>query len=397
MVATPIDNPQIVPRIKVIDAAITALPLANQIDLIIQWARQRSSRSVFAANVHMLMEAQSDRQFQRILNRADLVSPDGMPLVWVMRNRGSEGQKRIAGYDLYIDTCKAAEQARQKVFFLGSTDDTLEIISDRLKVDFPNLEVAGMESPPFRPLTPEEDQALVDRINGSGASIIFVALGCPKQEKWIAAHRGRIQGVMMGIGAVFAFYACTSPRAPKVMQDLGLEWLHRLMQEPTRLWHRYASTIPGFLWSASKQILSHRPPEDYELVNLSAVASPRVPVGTLLAEAGFLTEWEIQEVLQQQQRNPQQRFGDILVQQGKLSAQTIDFLVEDLPFLKNVYPRRPLGHYFKSAGLLDDSQIDFLLKKQRQAHRRFGEEVVNRGILPQTTVEFFLKELLISS
>lgn len=241
-----------------IGSPVSSLSFNEQIDLIVQWGKERLSKVVCVANVHMLIEATKKPDFAKILHRADLVTPDGMPLVWMLKLMGSERSQRVAGLDLMKAACEQAENLGVSVFFLGSTDEVLEKIGVQLEKDFPNLRVAGMESPPFRKLTDAEDSALVKTINSSGAGIVFVSLGCPKQEKWMAEHAGRVRAVMVGIGAVFPLYAGLLTRAPRFIRASGLEWLYRLLQEPKRLWKRYFETIPPFIWLAFKQLLTLR-------------------------------------------------------------------------------------------------------------------------------------------
>lgn len=144
------------------------------------------------------------------------------------------------------------------VYFYGSTEATLALLKRRLREAFPALRMR-MESPPFRALTAEEDSATVDRINSSGAGLVFVGLGCPKQERWMAEHRGRIHAVMIGVGAAFDFHAGTVRRAPAWMRDNGFEWLHRLLSEPRRLWKRYLVTNTLFIIGAARQLLGGKP------------------------------------------------------------------------------------------------------------------------------------------
>jgi N-acetylglucosaminyldiphosphoundecaprenol N-acetyl-beta-D-mannosaminyltransferase len=243
---------------NLIGSPVSSLSFNEQIELIVRWGEERLSKVVCVANVHMLIEATNKPDFAKILHHADLVTPDGMPLVWMLRLMGSERSQRVAGLDLMEAACKQAETLGISVFFLGSTDDVLEKIGVQLQKDFPRLKVAGMHSPPFRPLTDEEDSDLVKTINSSGAGIVFVSLGCPKQEKWMAEHAGRVSAVMVGIGAVFPLYAGFLTRAPGFIRYSGLEWLYRLLQEPKRLWKRYFETIPPFIWLALKQLSTPR-------------------------------------------------------------------------------------------------------------------------------------------
>ena len=244
------------PTQKVLDFPITALRFDDQIQTIIKWASTRESKTVCVANVHMLMEAHWNPEFANVLRNADLVTPDGMPLVWMMRQMGVRYQDRVAGMDIFLELCKLAQAQKLSVLFLGSQTEILSKIRKRLEQEFPQLEIAAMEPLPFRPLTESEDEALIQKVNSSGAGIVLVSLGCPKQENWMALHKDKIQGVMIGLGGVFPIYAGIQKRAPRIVRDLGLEWLYRWIQEPRRLWRRYIKTIPPFIWLAIKQLLS---------------------------------------------------------------------------------------------------------------------------------------------
>lgn len=242
------------PTVKVVDFPITALSFHKQIETMLSWAMARESRIVCVANVHMLMEAHWHSDFEQTLKRADLVAPDGMPLVWMMRAMGSHQQERVAGLDILTGVCKLAQAQNVSIFFLGSQTEILARMRTRLEDEYPQLQIAAMEPLPFRPLTIEEDASLVKKINDSGAGLVLISLGCPKQEKWMALHRGRVQGVMIGLGGAFPVYAGFQKRAPSLIRDFGLEWLYRWLQEPRRLCKRYMTTIPPFIILATKQL-----------------------------------------------------------------------------------------------------------------------------------------------
>jgi len=248
------------PTQKVLNSPVTALPFEKQIQTMVHWARNRESRTVCVANVHMLMEAYKNPAMADVLEKADIVTPDGMPLVWMMRKMGVRDQDRVAGMDILLASCKLAESQNVSVCFVGSMSSILDLMREKLERDFPNIKIASMEPLPFRPLAPAEDEALIQKINESGAGLVFVSLGCPKQEYWMAEHKDRIQAVMIGVGAVFPVYAGIHKRAPRQVRELGLEWLYRLIQEPRRLWHRYIKTIPPFIWLALKQLMTQSAP-----------------------------------------------------------------------------------------------------------------------------------------
>ncbi|MGI8933581.1 MAG: WecB/TagA/CpsF family glycosyltransferase [Phormidesmis sp.] len=226
---------------------ISALSFDGQVSVIMQWAIARLSRVVCVSNVHMLMEGHWQREFARVLINADLLTPDGMPLAWMTGLMKGQPQDRVAGMDLMLALCKQAQETGVSIFCLGSTPEVLETIRQKLAKDFPDLQVVGMVSPPFRALSKEEDAAIARQINESGAGLVFVSLGCPKQERWMGEHRGQVQAVMVGLGGAFSVYVGEKKWAPVWVRKYGLEWCYRLKQEPGRLWKRYASTIPPFL------------------------------------------------------------------------------------------------------------------------------------------------------
>jgi N-acetylglucosaminyldiphosphoundecaprenol N-acetyl-beta-D-mannosaminyltransferase len=240
----------------VIALPICSLPFDEQINSIITWAEKRQHKMVCVANVHMLIEARQHADFANVLRQADLVTPDGIPLVWMLKLMGADRAERVAGMDILLATCHRAAQSQISIFLLGSTPDLLAKIHHRLQQEFPLLKIAGMNSPPFGSFDPTADKNIVRTINHSGAGIVFVALGCPKQELWMAKHRSHIQAVTIGVGGVFPVYAGALKHAPKFIRMAGFEWLFRLIQEPRRLWKRYAQTMPIFIWLALKQIFT---------------------------------------------------------------------------------------------------------------------------------------------
>jgi N-acetylglucosaminyldiphosphoundecaprenol N-acetyl-beta-D-mannosaminyltransferase len=187
----------------------------------------------------MVMEAFDSDRFCGVVNGADLVAPDGMPLVWILRGLGVKGQQRVYGPDLTLRVCEAAAREGVPVGFYGGKPETLAALVRNLANKFPSLQVVYAGSPPFRSLTTEEDLRTLREVTACGARILFVGLGCPKQERWMAEHRGRVPAVMLGVGAAFDFIGGLKLQAPRWMQDNGLEWLFRLMTEPRRLWRRY--------------------------------------------------------------------------------------------------------------------------------------------------------------
>lgn len=240
--------------VSVLGSHIDALSWDAALDRLLGWARAHDSRYVTICNVHVVVSASRDAAYREVINGSDMATPDGAPVAWMLRRQGFAGQTRISGPDVMWALCERCASEGVPVYCFGSTEATLGLLEQRLRAAFPALKLT-MESPPFRALTAEEDAAAVDRIHASGAGIVFVGLGCPRQERWMAEHRGRVHAVMIGVGAAFDFHAGTVQRAPAWMRNNGLEWLHRLMSEPRRLWKRYLVTNTLFIMGAAKQLL----------------------------------------------------------------------------------------------------------------------------------------------
>jgi len=240
---------------NVLGSHIDASSWEDTISKICSWALKHESRYVALCNVHSVVTALLDNNHRSNLNAADMATPDGMPIAWSMRKMGFPTQQRINGPDLMWCYCDKAEKTGQKIFFYGSTNNVLTILKERLRTSFPELQIAGMYSPPFRELTATENAEVVERLNNSGANVIFIGLGCPRQERWMFEQRGKVNAVMIGVGAAFNYHAGTTKRAPKWMQNAGLEWLHRLASDPRRLWKRYFVTNSIFIFTISAQLL----------------------------------------------------------------------------------------------------------------------------------------------
>jgi N-acetylglucosaminyldiphosphoundecaprenol N-acetyl-beta-D-mannosaminyltransferase len=243
---------------RVLNASIDVISWSETLQTIHGWASRHESRYICICNVHSVVTATQDSEFELVINEADLATPDGAPIAWMLRRMGFLHQQRINGPDLMLKYCEQAALRGESVFLYGGTPETLQRLQPALRERFPALKVAGAISPPFRPLTPAEDDEVIATINASNAGTVWVSLGCPKQEKWMAAHRHRIQAVMIGVGAAFDYHAGTTKRAPSWMQNHGLEWLHRMASEPARLSGRYLQTNSIFLFKALRQ-LARRP------------------------------------------------------------------------------------------------------------------------------------------
>lgn len=215
---------------------------------VMRHIKELSGEYICFSNVHTSVMAREDASYRDVLNGAAFVFPDGTPIATLEQKKGYIGAERVAGPDFMEHMFRDTQDGRLSHFFYGASQETLDALKENLLKKYPGIDIRGMYSPPFRALSEEEDRADVNLINGSGADIIWIGLGAPKQEKWMNAHKGEISGVMMGVGAGFDFHAGTIKRAPKWIQKIGLEWLFRLFQDPGRLFKRYFVTNGKFIW-----------------------------------------------------------------------------------------------------------------------------------------------------
>ena len=244
--------------LAVIGVPIDVLGWDEALARIAGWATEPASaersRVVCICNAHSVVTARHEPAFERALREADMATPDGAPVAWMLRRLGQRGQQRINGPDLMWRCCADAATRGIPVYLYGALPETLALLQQRLLLAFPALQIAGAHAPPFRPLSAEEDAAEVAAINASGAGVVWVSLGCPKQELWMQRHRGRVQAVMVGVGAAFDYHAGVQKRAPPWVQHAGLDWLYRLLMEPRRLWRRYLVTNTLFVLAAARQL-----------------------------------------------------------------------------------------------------------------------------------------------
>ena len=245
-------------RVPVLSLQVDLCDYGFAIAEIDRLARTGSGGYVCVANVHVSVEAEDDLRFRELVNSADLVLPDGTPLVWMQRWQGKKNAAQVRGPSLMPMLMKHAEAERLKVGFFGGRPEVLEKIIDRASREFPRLDVAYKCSPPFRDLTEDEAEDIKRQISEAGVHILFVGLGCPKQERWMAASSPSVDALMIGVGAAFDLYAGDIREAPPWVRRFGLEWMFRLIQEPRRLFSRYMTVNPRFAWLAAKQLLSGR-------------------------------------------------------------------------------------------------------------------------------------------
>lgn len=246
-------------RARVVSLDLSIGDYAEFQEVIIEAARRKQSKRICFANAHMIVEAKRNHKIAQAVNGSDWVAVDGVPLIWALRGLHRIEQERVAGMDLMPSLLYRAAEENLSVFFYGSTPEILDQTVKKCRQRFPGLVIAGIESPPFRSLTPQEEQESVDRITGSGAGLVFVALGCPKQELWMARMQGRIPAVMLGIGAALPLLAGSISRAPLWVRTAGMEWVYRLGQEPRRLLKRYLTVNSRYVWYLAAQFLESAP------------------------------------------------------------------------------------------------------------------------------------------
>ena len=249
------------PRVDVLGVGVSAITMPQALDLIDGWIATRVQRYVCVTGVHGVMESQRDTTVRAIHNAAGMVTPDGMPLVWIGRARGFAHMERVYGPDLMLAMCERPSASGYRHYFYGGGQGVPELLAERLKQRYPSLVVAGVYSPPFGVQSATDDDATVRRINAARPDIVWVGLSTPKQERWMHDHLGRVTApVMIGVGAAFDFHAGLKPQAPRWMQRSGLEWSFRLATEPGRLWRRYLVNNPWFVWKVACQTIGSRRP-----------------------------------------------------------------------------------------------------------------------------------------
>jgi N-acetylglucosaminyldiphosphoundecaprenol N-acetyl-beta-D-mannosaminyltransferase len=245
-----------VPRIDVLGVGVSAIDMSMALATIHAWIAAREAHYVCVTGVHGIMESRADETLRRIHNEAGLVTPDGMPLVWLGWWYGRRRMDRVYGPDLMLACCAHSRARGYRHFFYGGGDGVAERLSDRMRARFPGLQIVGTYTPPFRVLSESEEEQLARQIADAAPDILWVGLSTPKQERWMAEHVGRLRvPVMIGVGAAFDFHAGLKRQAPHWMQRSGLEWAFRLATEPRRLWRRYLSNNPRFVWHVAKQLL----------------------------------------------------------------------------------------------------------------------------------------------
>lgn len=273
---------------RILGVNIAVTNMQDTVNLIVSQIDNLKGKFICLSNVHTTVMSDKDEEYRKIQNAAFLALPDGSPLALVQRLRGYKGAEQVAGPDLMPELWKATENTHISHYFYGSTQETVDALERKLKAQYPGLKIAGMEAPPFRPLTKEEDEQAARRINESGAAIVWVGLGAPKQEKWMYEHQDKINALMLGVGAGFDFHAGTVKRAPSWMRNHYMEWLYRLIQDPRRLWKRYVETNGKFILLSIKDAFVWKKYVDADRKNLLIYAHYYYPdvasTGQILTE-----------------------------------------------------------------------------------------------------------------
>lgn len=245
---------------NILGVKVNAIDYEAAVARIIAAAQEQTGFSVSALAVHGVMTGALDDVHRYRLNHLDLVCPDGQPVRWALNLiHKANLSDRVYGPNLTLYTCAAAADAGLPIYLYGSRLEVLEAFAENLRDRYPKLQVAGMQPSKFRQTTFEEKQQIAAEIKASGAKITLVGLGCPRQEVWAYEYRELLSMPLLAVGAAFDFHAGLLPQAPKVMQNLGLEWLFRLIQEPQRLWKRYVLLNPHYVWLLSLQMLGLKP------------------------------------------------------------------------------------------------------------------------------------------
>lgn len=241
---------------EILKTNINVTGMQETLDYIEEQIDALRGRYICVSNVHTTVMAYEDEHYRSVQNSAAMALPDGAPLSKYSRIKGYRDAQRVTGPDLMTALFRISGQKGYRHFFYGSTQQTLDDMRASLQRDYPDMVIAGMVAPPFRPLTENEDREVIRQINDAAADFIWVGLGAPRQEEWMYDHRGKLNAVSVGVGAGFDYMAGHIRRAPRIMQVLCLEWLYRLMQDPRRLWKRYVVTNTKFVWYILRERLT---------------------------------------------------------------------------------------------------------------------------------------------
>ena len=353
-------------------------------ELLVQLVQQGGM--VVTPNVDHLVRLQQDPEFHQVYRHSDYVVCDSQILMHASRLLGQPVREKISGSDLFpAFYTYYANDPDIRIFLLGGLPGVAQAAQVRINTKIGRPIVTDTYCPPFGfEHCSEENDRIVDLINESGATVLAIGVGSPKQEKWVYHHRHRLPNIkiFLAVGATISFEAGHTPRSPQWTSEAGLEWLYRLISEPKRLWKRYLVDDLPFGWLLLQQLLNR-----YQY---------RLPMGQVLQDAELLSQEQVRMVLaaqaemNRQSRHPTRRFGDLVVEQGWLPSATVDFFAEQYPQLGHIQHHQPLGQYLKAAALIDDEQIRTILTEQDRYGGRFGEIAVTKGWVPKGTINVLL-------
>ncbi len=246
-------------NVNILKMPVSVTSIEQVTTSIMELAKARTSSYVCISNVHMCMETFDSKKFEEVLNQSDIVVPDGRPIYWALKLLGFSLANQVRGQDLMNELCRLSQTSNVKIGLYGGADDeVLSLVKETITSEYPNVDITFAYSPPFRSMSLSEREQVINMINDASVGILFVGVGCPKQEYWMAQHKGDINSVMLGVGAAFDFISGNKRHAPKWMQYIGLEWFFRLVSEPRRLWKRYLKQNPRFIYYFLQQWLLKR-------------------------------------------------------------------------------------------------------------------------------------------
>lgn len=235
-------------RVNILGVGVNAITMQHALDWIAECIQKRDAHYICLTPAHAIMDCYDHKELRKVYNRSGLTTPDGMAIVWLLHSYGYSFVERVYGPDLLLTVCGLSMQKGYRHYFYGGAPGVAEKMVENLQKRFPGLHVVGIESPPYRALTEEEEKQLVSRIRSAAPDVLWVGLGSPRQEAWMADHLEKLGvPVMAGVGAAFDFLSGNKPQAPRWIQRSGMEWLFRFLSEPTRLWKRYLLNYPRFV------------------------------------------------------------------------------------------------------------------------------------------------------
>lgn len=342
---------------------------------------------VVTPNVDHMMKLQHDPEFHQVYRHSDYVVCDSKILMQASRLLGQPVREKISGSDLFpAFYTYYGNDPDMRIFLLGGPPGVAKEAQARINTKVGRAIITDTYCPPFGfEHNFEENEQIIDRINASNATVLAIGVGAPKQEKWVYHHRHRLPNIkiFLAIGATINFEAGHTARSPQWVSEAGLEWMHRLISEPKRLWKRYLVDDLPFGWLLIQQLMNR-----YHY---------RLPMGQVLQDAELLSQDQVRMVLavqaemKQRSRHQARRFGELVVEQGWLPPATVDFFAEQYPKLGQAQYTQPLGQYLKAAALMNDDQISTILTEQDLYGGRFGEIAVTKGWVPKGTIEILLK------